>query len=207
MQVAALAPRDRLIGPAIASGLRERGFTDAVLAGEALPRDRGAFPVLAAEAARLLADSKGPRLAALEIGGWDTHEAQVNRLAGPLGQLAAGLLALQRGLGPAWRQTVVLVMTEFGRTVRVNGTGGTDHGTATVAFVAGGAVSGGRVRGDWPGVADARLLDGRDLAPTTDLRALAKGLIGPHLGLDAATLGQVFPGSQAAAPVSGLLRV
>ena len=87
----------------------------------------------------------GPRVAALEIGGWDTHQAQVPRLAGVLKQLDAGLAALKEGLGPAWAQTAVLVMTEFGRTARVNGTRGTDHGTATVAFVLGGAVAGGRV--------------------------------------------------------------
>ncbi len=205
-RVAALCAHDRLIGPAVATGLRERGFSDSVLAGQATGRDRGAFPVLAGEAARLLAAPGGPRIAALEIGGWDTHAAQVARLAGPLGQLAAGLVALQQGLGPVWRQTAVLVMTEFGRTVHVNGTGGTDHGTATVAFAAGGAVAGGRVLADWPGLGTGRLLDGRDLQPTTDLRAFAKGLIGPHLGLDAASLDDVFPGSASVAPVPGLLR-
>ncbi len=204
--VAALCAHDTLIGPAVAIGLRERGFTDSVLAGTEARQGRGAFPVLAAEAARLLAAPDGPRIAALEIGGWDTHQAQAKRLEAPLGELAAGLVALHDGLGPAWRQTVVLVMTEFGRTVRVNGTSGTDHGTATVAFAAGGAVAGGRVLADWPGLGQARLLDGRDLQPTTDLRAFAKGLLGAHLGLGPATLAQVFPGSLGVAPLPGLLR-
>lgn len=204
--VAALCAHDPLIGPAIASGLRERGFTDSVLAGAAPPRRRDAFPVLAGEAARLLAAPGGPRIAALEIGGWDTHAAQTNRLAAPLAELAAGLAALRDGLGATWQQTVVLVMTEFGRTVRVNGTRGTDHGTGTVAFAIGGAVAGGRVLADWPGLTEGRLLDGRDLRPTTDLRAFAKGLLGPHLGLDAATLARVFPDSLAVTPLSGLLR-
>jgi uncharacterized protein (DUF1501 family) len=207
-QVAAICAHDRLIGPAVASGLRERGFTDEVLSGQqqAAPRGPGGFPVVAAEAARLLASPQGPRIAAMEIGGWDTHQAQANRLKAPLTELASGLVALRDGMGSAWGQTVVLAMTEFGRTVRVNGTAGTDHGTATVAFAAGGAVAGGRVLADWPGLADNRLLDGRDLQPTNDLRALAKGLLGPHLGLSAASLTRVFPGSVGVAPLPGLLR-
>ena len=206
--LAALCAHDPLIGPAVATGLRERGFTDAVLAGGgALPHGAGAFPALAGEAARLLAAQGGPRIAALEIGGWDTHQAQNNRLRAPLGELAAGLVALRDGMGAAaWRRTAVLVMTEFGRTARINGTGGTDHGTATVAFAAGGAVAGGRVVADWPGLGDGRLLDGRDLRPTTDLRAFAKGLLGPHLGLGASVLDRVFPGSLAVASAPGLLR-
>lgn len=205
-RIAAICAHDPVIGPAVASGLRERGFSDSVMAGQTPPHDRGAFPALAGEAARLLAAPDGPRIAALEIGGWDTHQAQVNRLTPPLSQLAAGLVALQQGLGSAWRQTMVLVMTEFGRTVRVNGTLGTDHGTGTVTFALGGAVSGGRVLADWPGLGPGRLLDGRDLQPTTDLRAVAKGLLGPHLNLDAAALAHIFPGSDTLAAAPGLLR-
>ena len=110
--------------------------------------------------------------------------AKLQRLAAPLKQLDDGLAALRDGLGDAWQRTAVLVMTEFGRTVHANGTGGTDHGTGTVAFLAGGAVAGGRVLADWPGLADGQLLEGRDLQPTLDLRALAKGLLAAHLRLD-----------------------
>jgi uncharacterized protein (DUF1501 family) len=117
-----------------------------------------------------------------------------------------GLAALQAQLGPAWRQTAVLVVTEFGRTVRTNGTRGTDHGTAGCAFVVGGAVAGGRVLADWPGLADGQLFQNRDLAPTRDLRSLAKALLRDHLRLPAAALAQAFPGGAEATPEAGLLR-
>ena len=110
----------------------------------------------------------GPRIAALEIGGWDTHTAQPQRLAGVLRQLDTGLAALKTGLGEAWRQTAVLTMTEFGRTVRMNGTRGTDHGTGTVAFVLGGAVAGGRVVADWPGLGSGQAVG--ESRPATDVR-------------------------------------
>ena len=132
--------------------------------------------------------------------------AQVPRLEQPLHQLDTGLGALKTALGPAWRRTAVLVVTEFGRTARVNGDKGTDHGTATVAFVLGGAVAGGRVRADWPGLGSGKLFENRDLAPTVDVRAVAKGLLAGHLGLGQAALAQVFPGSGSVAPTGGLLR-
>jgi uncharacterized protein (DUF1501 family) len=131
----------------------------------------------------------------------------MRRLDGPLGQLDAGLAALRDGLGEAWGRTAVLVMTEFGRTARMNGTNGTDHGTGTVAFVAGGRVAGGRVLANWPGLGPDRLLEQRDLQPTMDLRSLAKGLLVGHLGLPAGAMGAVFPESGDAAPAGGLLRV
>jgi uncharacterized protein (DUF1501 family) len=204
--IAALNRDDPVTGPAIDQGLRARGFTASVLAGEDPPKDRNAFPALALAAGELLRAPAGPRIAALEIGGWDTHTAQVNRLNGPLKQLDAGLVALRTGLGPAWAQTAVLVMTEFGRTARVNGTKGTDHGTGTVAFVLGGAVAGGRIRANWPGLAPGRLFEDRDLAPTTDLRTVARGLLEQHLGLDAAALARVFPGSETIGAMPGLIR-
>jgi uncharacterized protein (DUF1501 family) len=142
----------------------------------------------------------------MEVNGWDTHVAQVPRLEQPLRQLDAGLGALKTALGPAWRQTAVLVVTEFGRTARVNGDKGTDHGTATVAFVLGGAVAGGRVRADWPGLGGGKLFENRDLAPTIDVREVAKGLLAGHLGLSGAALAQVFPGSESATAAGGLLR-
>ena len=206
-RIAAMHAADPVTGPAIAEGLRGRGFTGGVLAGTEKPKDAYAFPALAATAARLLASPTGPRVAALELGGWDTHAGQMQRLAGPLGQLDAGLGALRDGLGEAWRQTAVLVMTEFGRTARMNGTRGTDHGTGTVAFVAGGRVAGGRVLAHWPGLAPDQLLDGRDLQPTTDLRALAMGLLVGHLGLPASAMTGVFPGNGGVAGTAGLVRV
>ena len=206
-RLAALHQPDALPGPAIQAGLRERGFSRTVLDGTEQPQNRNAFPALAHAAGQMLAAPDGPRVAALEIGGWDTHAAQMNRLNEPLKQLDAGLVALKAGLGDQWRQTAVLVMTEFGRTVRMNGSNGTDHGTATVAFVLGGAVAGGRVLGTWPGLAQPQLFEDRDLAPTSDLRSVAKGLLTRHLGLPPTSLGQVFPGSQAADEMGGLIRV
>ncbi len=203
--IAALNRDDPVTGPAIAEGLRARGFSSAVLDGEPAMKDRNAFPALAAAAGEMLRAADGPRIAALEIGGWDTHTAQAGRLKGPLAQLDAGLVGLKTGLGPEWARTVVLVMTEFGRTARVNGTKGTDHGTGTVAFVVGGAVSGGSVKGTWPGLGAGRLFEDRDLAPTTDLRAVARGILGPHLGLGEAALASVFPGSSGVGGMRGLV--
>jgi len=204
-RIAALHARDPVTGPALTTGLRERGFSAATLAGAEEPANKFDFPALAASAGKMLAAANGPRLAALEIGGWDTHANQADRLAGPLRQLDAGLLALKAALGPVWARTAVLVMTEFGRTVRPNGTRGTDHGTASVAFVLGGGVAGGRVRGDWPGLGEGKLFENRDLAPTTDLAAITKGVLAQHLRLDARALAAVFPDNRVAA-MSGLLR-
>jgi uncharacterized protein (DUF1501 family) len=204
--IAALNRSDPVTGPAIAEGLRARGFSAGVMAGEEEPKDKYAFPTLARSAGEMLRAPDGPRIAALELDGWDTHSAQANRLTGPLTQLDAGLVALKAAIGPAWAQTAVLVMTEFGRTARVNGTNGTDHGTGTVAFVLGGGVAGGTVKATWPGLGSGQLFENRDLAPTTDLRAVAKGLLSAHLGLDSAALAQVFPGSAGATPMTGLIR-
>jgi uncharacterized protein (DUF1501 family) len=204
--IAALNQHDPVTGPAIAEGLLARGFSASVMAGEQEPADKNAFPALARAAGEMLRAGDGPRIAALEIGGWDTHTAQAIRLAGPLKQLDAGLVALKTALGPVWASAAVLVMTEFGRTARLNGTRGTDHGTATVAFLLGGAVAGGRVNATWPGLGSGQLFENRDLAPTTDLRAVAKGILGSHLGLDSAALGGVFPGSDGVGAMAGLIR-
>lgn len=205
-RIAALHSSDPVTGPAIAEGLKDRGFTSATLGGTEQPGNKNAFPALCAAAGRLLGAADGPRLAALEIGGWDTHTAQPGRLNAPLRQLDEGLVALKGGLGDAWAKTAVLVMTEFGRTVRANGTRGTDHGTGTVAFVLGGAVAGGRVQANWPGLAQDRLFENCDLQPTADLRSVAKGLLAQDLGLDATALAKVFPDSNAAVPMRGLIR-
>jgi uncharacterized protein (DUF1501 family) len=202
--IAALNRDDPLTGPAIAEGLRDRGFSAAVIdAASMAPNGRNAFPALAQAAGDMLRAPEGPRIAALEIGGWDTHTAQANRLAQALKQLDAGLGALRTALDTEWTKTAVLVITEFGRTARLNGTGGTDHGTATVAFLAGGAVAGGSVRATWPGLNN--LFENRDLAPTTDLRAVARGVLAQHLGLDNAALDSVFPDSRGAGAMAGLI--
>jgi uncharacterized protein (DUF1501 family) len=205
-RVVALHESDPVTGPSISAGLHERGFAEAVLAGAERAPNRNAFPALAAAAGMLLAVDDGPRLAAMELGGWDTHTDQTGRLNGTLRQLDAGLVALRTGLGTAWARSVVFVVTEFGRTARVNGTWGTDHGTGTVAFVLGGAVAGGKVRADWPGLGPGRLLEDRDLQPTADLRSVGKGLLVEHLRLDPLSADRIFPDSRAATSMRGLLR-
>lgn len=136
--------------------------------------------------ARFLSAPDGPRIAVLESGGWDTHARQgaaSGSLAGKFSVLDKGIAILQRDMGEAWSKTVVMVVTEFGRTVKVNGTGGTDHGTATAAMLVGGAVNGGRVVADWPGLSASNLYQGRDLYPTTDIRSVFKGVLVEHLQL------------------------
>jgi uncharacterized protein (DUF1501 family) len=181
------------------------------MGGSALPAaaDRpGGFVALARRAAQFLQAAGGPQAAVLELGGWDTHANQANP-NGPLGfnlrQLDAGLAALRAGLlsGDAWRRSVVVVVTEFGRAVAINGTLGTDHGSGGAAFVLGGAVRGGRVVADWPGLAAKDRLEGRDLRATADLRALFKGILADHLEIARARLDtEVFPGSSGVVPLS-----
>ncbi|MBV9653455.1 MAG: DUF1501 domain-containing protein [Acetobacteraceae bacterium] len=206
-RIAELHAADPITGPAIAEGLRERGLAAETQGGPAPSLDAGdGFRVLAAAAGRFLRAPDGPRIAALEIGGWDTHVDQRRRLGVALGRLDDGLLALKDALGDVWGRTAVLVLTEFGRTARPNGTAGTDHGTGTVAFVLGGAVAGGKVAGTWPGLGSGQLLESRDLQPTTDLRSIAKGLLRDHMGLNAAALDRAFPASRDAEPFARLLR-
>jgi uncharacterized protein (DUF1501 family) len=170
---------------------------------------RAYFSDAAGNAAKFLAQPEGPRVGALALDGWDTHFNEgiaQGRLSQLLGSLDDALAAIKTNMGPAWRETVVALATEFGRTARINGTDGTDHGTATVALIAGGALKGGRVVADWPGLKLAKLHDGRDLAPTTDLRAVLKGVLKDHLRADDRTLAQnVFPGSDGVKPMAGLV--
>ena len=161
-------------------------------------------------AAGFLKRDDGPRVAMFDTTGWDTHANE----GGAQGQLAlrlrgldAAMAALKESLGPVWRHTVVLVATEFGRTAAINGTRGTDHGTGAAAFLLGGAVAGGRVLADWPGLARASLLDSRDLKPTRDLRTVMKGVLRDHLGVPAAALDrQVFADSAGVRPMNDLIR-
>ncbi len=158
-------------------------------------------------AAKLLLPANGARVAMIETGGWDTHAGQRGRLAAQLKGLDAMLGALKTGLGAVWSDTVVLVATEFGRTVAANGTGGTDHGTGAAAMLLGGAVKGGRVLADWPGLAPAKLYEGRDLQPTLALDALIGSAVAQHFALDPARVGAtLFPGAPKSRAVEGLVR-
>jgi uncharacterized protein (DUF1501 family) len=161
-------------------------------------------------ASELMRSDGGPEIAVIEASGWDTHANQGGAkglLATRLAGLDKGLKSLADGLGPLWPQTAVLVITEFGRTAAVNGTRGTDHGTGGCAFLVGGAVRGGQVIADWPGLSHAALLDNRDLKPTLDLRSVFKGVLDEHMHVDANTLAKrVFPDSSGARPLQGLIR-
>lgn len=152
----------------------------------------------------MLARADGPRVAALEIGGWDSHAGQMGALKAPLARLDQGIDALRTSLGSAWSQSVILAMTEFGRTARMNGTGGTDHGTGAVAFLVGGAVKGGRIAGTWPGLRPGQLFENRDLAPTTDLRSVIAGVLCAHLKMPRNALEKVFPDAPVE-PLSGFI--
>ncbi len=187
--------------------------TQALMEGQGM-RDGGTgargAPVgaLVQAAGRFLNQPDGPRVATIDFGGWDTHANQAGDL-GPLArnlrQLDRAMVQLKTALGPAWRHSAVLVVTEFGRTVAVNGSRGTDHGTAAAAFALGGAVRGGRVIAQWPGLADRDLHEGRDLRATLDLRALFKAALAAQLGLGEAALEtKVFPDGRGVRPLEGL---
>ena len=165
------------------------GLWDAALQARGLagPETKGQNPAdLGRLAARFLLKPDGPRIAMIETGGWDTHSGQAGRLAGQLKALDTTIAALRDGLGPVWSDTVVLVATEFGRTAAANGTGGTDHGTASCAMLIGGAVRGGRVIADWPGLSQAALYEGRDLRPTLALDGVIAAATAECFGLDPA---------------------
>jgi uncharacterized protein (DUF1501 family) len=158
-------------------------------------------------AGRLLASPTGPRVAVLSVGGWDTHVNQGSALAAVLGSLDTALDDFRVEMGAEWDKTAVVCATEFGRTAAVNGTYGTDHGTGTVALLAGGAINGGQVFGTWPGLGPSELFESRDLRATTDLRAVFKGLLADHLGVARRTLDEtVFPQSAAVAPMQNLIK-
>jgi uncharacterized protein (DUF1501 family) len=165
---------------------------------------------VAAAAGKFLAAADGPRIAVLEATGWDTHAnqgAERGQLANRLRGLDQALNSLRIGLADSWARSAVLVVTEFGRTVAVNGTAGTDHGTATCAFLVGGAVAGGRVVADWPGLASSYLYEGRDLRPTLDVRSIMKSVLAAHLGAaESGIEDKVFPGSHSAAPLDHLFK-
>jgi uncharacterized protein (DUF1501 family) len=206
----ALQARMRLAALGPARGSDDPMSDDAALAPPGITRVRAYFAEAAGTAARFLARPDGPRVGALGFVGWDTHineGAASGQLANLLGALDGALAAIESNMGEAWRETVVAVVTEFGRTARINGTDGTDHGTGTVAFLAGGALQGGRMVADWPGLKPTQLHEDRDLKATTDLRSVLKGLLRDHLRVDERMLASgVFPDSADVAPTAGLVR-
>jgi uncharacterized protein (DUF1501 family) len=188
---------------------RQAGDRDPVIQVGGANQVRAYFSEAAAAAAQYLAHPDGPRVGALALDGWDTHndEGALNgRLSQLLGALDGALAQIETKMGDVWNETVVTVVTEFGRTARINGTEGTDHGTATVALLVGGALKGGRVITDWPGVKASSLFENRDLKATTDLRAVLKGLLRDHLRVPESALAtNIFPGSEDVKPIGGCL--
>jgi uncharacterized protein (DUF1501 family) len=191
-------------------------------AGEPAPREllaqreagnvrRGApYKEIIHATAGFLKSDDGPRVAVFDASGWDTHANEggaEGQLAARLAGLDSGMRSLKDELGPVWRDTAVLIVTEFGRTAAVNGTRGTDHGTAAAAFLVGGAVDGGRVIATWPGLSSRALYEGRDLAPTLAMHSVLKGVLADHLQVPTRALeSSVFPDSAAAKPMQGLVR-
>ncbi len=205
----ALEARMRLAALGPVGGSDDPMSADTPLPPLGIVRVRAYFAEAAGTAARYLARADGPRVGAVGFVGWDTHineGAASGQLANLLGALDGALAAVETNMGEAWRETVVAIVTEFGRTARINGTDGTDHGTGTVAFLAGGALRGGRVIADWPGLKPVQLYEGRDLKPTIDLRAVLKGLLRDHLRVEEGALtSTVFPDSANVAPTAGLV--
>ena len=203
----ALESRIRLVALGRAGGINDS--SNAQLPPPGIARLRAFFADAAGTAARYLARPDGPRVGALGFVGWDTHINEgvaMGQLANLLGALDGAVAAVETYMGDGWRETVVAVVTEFGRTAKINGTDGTDHGTGTVALLAGGALKGGRIIADWPGLKAANLFEGRDLAPTTDLRAVLKGLLKDHLRVEEMALASsVFPASADVRPMPGLV--
>jgi uncharacterized protein (DUF1501 family) len=182
-----------------------------LLASREQPKARGApYKEVIHASAEFLKSPDGPRVAVFDALGWDTHANEggaQGQLAARLAGLDAGLRMLKQDLGPVWRDTVVMIATEFGRTAAVNGTRGTDHGTAAAAFLLGGAVHGGRVIADWPGLSARALYQGRDLAPTLNIHSVLKSVLAEHLAVPGRALDtSVFPDSAAAKPLPGLIK-
>lgn len=206
--------RDPALAKALAQAMeteeiaQRRGMSEA-MKGRAGPDTVEGMQQIAEGAARLVGADDGPRIAALAFEGWDTHANEggaKGRLATLLSGLDGALASFEQGMAPVWKDTVVMVVTEFGRTAAVNGTVGTDHGTGTVAFLVGGAVRGKRMIVDWPGLKPEQLHEQRDLKPTTDIRAVAKGVVADLFGLSGPVLAEkVFPGTGELRPIQGLV--
>jgi uncharacterized protein (DUF1501 family) len=209
-----------VLGPAFARGLATESMAQVAMTGLAAPTAPGGLQAyqrqgqdaarkLGATVAGFMREAGGPQVAAISLDGFDTHAnqgADQGQLATRLAYLDAVLDGIHTGLGPDWKDTVVVVATEFGRTARINGTAGTDHGTASTALLLGGALKPGGIVGDWPTLRTAALFENRDLAPTLDMRGLLKGVLSDHLGVQRTALDStVFPDSAAVRPVGGLV--
>jgi uncharacterized protein (DUF1501 family) len=207
-RLADLYSKDDWFSARLSEAVQTEKLADGAVMTQVAPPDR--VNAVTRMAANLMRSDGGPEVAVIEASGWDTHANQ-GGAKGALAQRLAGLdkalRSLADDLGPLWSQTAVLVVTEFGRTAAMNGTRGTDHGTGGCAFLAGGPVRGGRVLADWPGLSKTALLDNRDLRPTLDLRSVFKGVLDEHMHVDAKNLAsRVFPDSNGARPLQGLLR-
>jgi uncharacterized protein (DUF1501 family) len=225
--LADLYARDPLLGPALASGLQTQDMAKAAAAMAAAqasgdtamavqpapaaqPRQNpDAARQVGSTVAKFMQEPNGPQIVAISIDNFDTHANQgaaQGLLATRLTYLDGVLDGLSSGLGAEWSNTVVVAATEFGRTARVNGTGGTDHGTASTALVLGGALKRAGIIGDWPTLQQARLFENRDTAPTLDMRSLFKGVLSEHLGLERKALDSlIFPDSAAAQAARGVV--
>ena len=200
MQVSA----DAAAGAMMQNAVNTQGTTPTTAAAQRKGREDARK--LGSTLAGFMAQPGGPRIAALSLDGWDTHAGQVGQLNTRLTYLDAVLDGLNTGLGAEWSNTVVVVATEFGRTARVNGTGGTDHGTGSTALVLGGGLKRGGIIGDWPTLKQDALFENRDVRPSLDMRGLFKGVLAEHMGVDRAALEtKVFPDSAAAKAVMGLV--
>jgi uncharacterized protein (DUF1501 family) len=202
-----LSRDDAAIGTALADGAAAARRNRTLLGQDEYatgpsPRSLPAVAQLARATGKLLSVDQGARIATFDIDGWDTHGYQNTALAYRMPYLNDAIDGLRLGLSAAWAKTVVIVATEFGRTAAPNGTTGTDHGTATAALILGGAVAGGQVHADWPGLGQNDLYENRDLMPTTDIRALFKAVLLNHLKIDQAFIeDRIFPGSRAIPPL------
>ena len=211
-----LYERDQNLSEAFEAGLKARDLVGMRDEDGQMNRNfgkKGSRPQmhdLARAAAQFVRDPNGPRVAVVDTAGWDTHANQgtsQGRLARQLLMLGQALDTFKAELGPVWNRTVIVAATEFGRTVRINGTKGTDHGTGGAAFVMGGAVRGGRVIGEWPGLRGKGLYEGRDLLPTADIRGLCASVLIDHMGLaERISFETAFPGLDARVMVDGVVR-
>ena len=207
---------DPLLAPALASGLSAESMAETAMAGsgDSMTGGGGArgqarrndAKSLGMTISKFMTAADGPDVVALSLDGYDTHAGQVAQLNARLPYVDQLFTGLKEGLGTTWKDTAIVMATEFGRTARANGTGGTDHGTASTMILAGGALKSGGIVGDWPTLASSRLFENRDLAPTLDVRSVYKGLLRDQLGVDPAKLDtMVFPDSAAARPVDALV--
>jgi len=184
-----LYQNDKALKEKLTSALEVKGLVD----DDSKNKRKGKFNDLAKSCAKLMTAEQGVDCAMLELGGWDTHNNQSLRLARKLTELDNGLAELKAGLGDEWQNTVVIIGTEFGRTAKENGTGGTDHGTASALFLAGGAVNGGKVKGQWPGLKNDELFQQRDLMPTSNSFGWFASVLSQHWQLSEQEIQQVFP--------------